>query len=316
MSVIARYDFGQYGEWLISWLEGFSFTRFVSAITRAITALDSLWRSWTQSSWSITSLDDLSFNSFLNRLTSYRSDRNISREDVPDWLLTVGASQMAMYSQANQASEAGAQVAFVVNDAYIPGVQADNVSVTRVTGYEVDRNGSYTVEVSLPGESAPRIFNVTAPGIASIRFSDLIYDVFGEKRPAVQWTAGINKWLSLPKIEIGKILNITNAEALPNIFTPIHTLLPTTSARMVRLRVEVPRDVNATLFLFDGTNFTKLVGQLNINLRAGLNEITIRGKKTTGLFGTTYKRLPRMQITLANLSSLARVELYASTRVS
>ncbi|MEM2388631.1 MAG: hypothetical protein QW215_00150 [Ignisphaera sp.] len=316
MSLIARYDMGAYGDWFISWLEGFSFTRFISAISRAISSLDMVWRSWTGSGWSVTSLDDLTFNAFLNRLSSYRSQRDISREDVPDWLLTTGASEMAMQSQASQASEAGGQVAFVVNDAYIPGVDMDNVSVARVTGVEVDNRGSFTVRVTVPGERSPRELNIEAPGIASIRFPNLIYDVFGEKRRAVQWNAGIGKWLSLPRISIGNILNVSNAEVLPNIFTPIHTLLPTTSARMVRLRVEVPRDVNATLFLFSGDNFANLIGQVPLNLRSGLNEIRIVGKRTTSIFGTSYKRLPKMQITLANMRSVARVELYASTKVS
>lgn len=318
MSLIARYDMGIYGDWFISWLEGFSFTRFVTAISRAVSSLDTIWRSWTGRGWPVTSLDDLTFNAFLNRLSSYRSERNISREDVPDWLLTAGASEMAMQSQSSQASEAGGQVAFVVNDAYIPGVSMDNVSVARVTGVEVDNRGSFTVTVTVPRErgSSTRQLDITAPGIASIRFPNLIYDVFGEKRRAVQWTAGIGKWLSLPRISIGNILNVSNSEVLPNIFTPIHTLLPTTSARMVRLRVEVPRDVNATLFLFGGDDFTNLIGQVPLNLRSGLNEIRIVGKKTTGIFGTSYKRLPKMQITLANIGSVARVELYASTKVS
>ncbi|MEM1606190.1 MAG: hypothetical protein QXW41_08110 [Fervidicoccaceae archaeon] len=303
---VATYDLGVYGTWTISWVRTFDNSEFLNRIRNAIYAISDLFTAWTGRAYTVTDYTSLQFSRFEDALIAWRQSNNVSPTDVPDWLITAGASTLVAEGIKRASEQVNAILNRAIGDPYIPGVSLGFVRFLNLRGDEVSQRGSFDVEVSIDGGRTER-YSIQAPGIATIRLPTQIYDVFGEKRSGVQWVGGILQWLRLPQVT--GVTKLLNGEVLKDIFTPVHFSIPSGFTE-VKINIEVPVEARAKLFVTKPDDFTSVIRELPVDLRSGLTTVTIRGRRT--LFGTSP--LPAIAVSIVDLRSIASVEVQPSKR--
>ncbi len=297
----AVYDLG-IAEAIIQLLRPFDASRFSTQISFYLSTLNTKLSSITGRTVTTPSFDEV-----YNSIIAWRSQNNVPLTDVPDWLVTGGASQLLLESIQDISKQLNAVVNLAVNDPYIPGLRLGRISFARKTGDQVDSSGTYEVEIDVGG-GRKETRSISAPGIATIRFSDMLYDVFGEKRKGVQWSGGILEWLKLPTIKANQLVRITNAQALKDLFTPIHTQIADT-VKEIRIGINSPTSQSIDLIVADPKDFTKILSSTRIDIPQGESQIVIRGKRRRTLFGYTRTSVKPVQISLINIKSQVYAEI-------
>jgi len=249
----------------ITWLRDYDEKAFLSGIDAFLSASVSLLKNITGKE--INLIDVFNYDTIYNTIASWRTENNYSLDDIPDWLIDVLASRIAIESVKRNIENLGGVLIPYTNN----GLSA--LSSPRLTIYPKLNSkvlSDEVFEVILvrdDGSSETRSLNKDL--LYSIRFSNSIYDL------AIKTTSKNASWIAsvtetYPPQAKANLLTVLHNANVFNKYTPIHfTIDP---AYEIDLSLEVDQDQIIKITFNDPRNYSINYTEHEIKIYKGLTD--------------------------------------------